>query len=292
MKKSFALLFLLLFAELASAQTEPRDSLFLGLRRKDVATYGTIAWSAAALWVEYDWWWHPDPLYPQHTFRMQSDGYFNNYSYGVDKLGHFYSSYLIFSATYDVMRWADIDENTALWVAVSLPAVHAVGIEIGDGYTKWAFNMSDLYFNAAGIGYGVLQVKYPYLRNFSYKWSYYPSSNGGKKDPDWGPASDYSGHIYWLSVDMHNVLPESIGQYWPKYVNLAVGLGAKNVSFADTGIKRHKIAIGLDWNTNAILPDGDTFQVFKNLINTLKFPAPAVRIVPGEGVTAHGALVN
>ncbi len=259
-----------------------RDSMFIGFPRKDVATYITVAWSAAALAVEFEWWWKEDYLYKTHAFKMQSDGYFNNYSYGVDKLGHFYSSYLIFHLTYDFMKWANIDDDAAMWTAIALPAVHAVGIEVGDGFSKWAFNMSDLYFNTAGLAYGVLQIKYPYLNNFNYKWSYFPSASGGKNDPDWGPASDYSGHIYWVSMDMHNILPGQMKGYWPKELNLAVGLGAKNVSFQDTGIKKHKFAIGLDWNTTAILPDGDTWQIFKNLINKVKFPAPGVKFYSGE----------
>ncbi|MFZ4620393.1 MAG: DUF2279 domain-containing protein [Bacteroidota bacterium] len=273
-------------------QEAPRDSTFLGMPRKTVATVVTVAWSAAAVAVEFDWWWKPDPLYKQHAFRWESDGYFNNYSFGVDKLGHFYSSYLIFSVTYDFLKWADFDDETVMWTAIALPTMHAVGIEIGDGFSKWAFNMSDLYFNAAGIGYGILQVKYPYLKNFNYKWSYYPSVSGGKKDPDWGPASDYSGHIYWVSMDMHNILPEPVKHYWPKELNLAVGLGAKNVSYSDVGIKQHKYAVGLDWNTTAILPDGDTWLIFKNLINKLKFPAPAMKFYSKDKPEGKLFLLN
>lgn len=292
-KRYFLLLFLtLLPAPELAAQVTPQDTMFIGLHRKDVATYGTIAWSAGAFALEFEWWWREDYMYQQHEFRMQSDGYFNNYSYGVDKLGHLYASYLIFHLTHDVLSWADIDEETVMWTAVALPAFHALGIEIGDGFSKWAFNMSDLYFNTAGLTYAVLQKKYPYLNNFNIKWSYYPSASGGRKDPDWGPASDYSGHIYWVSMDMHNILPEPVGQYWPKELNLAVGLGAKNVSFADTGTKRHKYVIGLDWNTNAILPDGDTWQIFKNLINKVRLPGPAVKIYSGEKPEAKAFLLN
>jgi hypothetical protein len=293
--KKFIIVILLCvsFSSITRAQEVKRDSLFLGLHRKDVATYLTIAWSVAAISLEFQWWWRADYyLYKQHEFQLKNDGYFFNSSYGVDKLGHMYASYLIFHLTYDFMKWADFDDQTALWSAIAVPAAHAVSIELGDGFSKWWFSFSDLYFNSAGIAYGILQVKYPYLNNFNYKWSYYPSASGGKKDPDWGPASDYSGHIYWLSIDMHNILPEPAQQYWPKYVNLAIGLGAKNVSFADVGIKKHKWAIGLDWNTTAILPDGDTWGIFKNLINKLHLPAPGVKFYNGEQPKAKAILLN
>lgn len=278
--------------QLSPGQEVRRDSMLWLLHRKDVATYGTIVWSAAALAMEFQWWWKDDYYYKQHEFRLQNDGYFYNSSYGVDKLGHMYSSYLIFQFTYDVMKWADFDDETALWSAVAVPASHALAIELGDGFSKWAFNPSDLYFNSAGIIYGVLQTKYPFLRNFNYKWSYYPSFGGGTNDPDWGPASDYSGHIYWLSVDVHNVLPESLRDYWPKYLNIAFGLGAKNVSYGDVGTKQRKFAIGLDWNTNAIIPDGDTWGIVKNLINKIRFPAPGIKFTTNETTETKLLLVN
>ncbi|MDP1677274.1 MAG: DUF2279 domain-containing protein [Bacteroidota bacterium] len=295
MKKIIFLLFVVSYCvteTAAAAEEAKRDSMFLGLSRNDVATYGTIAWSAGAVFMEFQWWWRDDYIYQQHPFRMKGDGYFYNSSYGVDKLGHMYASYLIFGLTYDVMKWADIDDNTALWAAIAVPASHAIAIEFGDGFSKYAFNVSDLYFNSTGILYGALQVKYPYLRNFTYKWSYYPSGGGGKNDPDWGPASDYSGHIYWLAMDMYNILPESVNKYWPKYLNLAVGLGAKNVSFGDVGIKKHKFAVALDWNTNAILPDGDTWNIFKNLINKIHLPAPGIKFYSSEKAVAKGLLLN
>jgi len=288
----FAALLCSSLSQLAPAQEVQRDSMFLFLHRKDVATYGTIAWSSAAIFMEFQWWWKQDYYYQQHEFRIQGDGYFNNHAYGVDKLGHMYASYLIFHLTYDVMKWADFNDHTAFWSAIAVPASHAIAIELGDGFSKWAFNVSDLYFNSAGLIYGALQVKYPYLKNFDYKWSYFPSAGGGTNDPDWGPASDYSGHIYWFSMDMHNILPESVREYWPKYINLAVGLGAKNVSYGDTGTPKHKFVIGLDWNTNAILPDGDTWGVFKNLINKIRFPAPAAKFYSGETTDVKPFLLN
>ncbi len=86
--------------------------------------------------------------------------------------------------------------------------------------------------------------------------------------------------------------PEPAKEYCPKYLNLAIGLSAKNVSFGDVGIKKHKFAIALDWNTEAILPDGDTWNVFKNLINKIHFPAPGIKFYSNEKTVAKGLLLN
>jgi len=295
MKKIFFILFFIsLFtpAKTFAQESTPTDTMFWFMNRKDFATYTTIAWSAGAMFMEFQWWWRDDYFYKPHKFHLASDGYFFNYSYGVDKLGHMFSSYLIFHTTYDFMKWAHYDESTALWAAVIVPASHALAIELGDGFSKWAFNPSDLYFNSAGILYGALQTKYPFLRNFNYKWSYYPSPTGGRGDPDWGPASDYSGHTYWLAVDVHNLLPETAKDYWPEFLNLAVGMGAKNVSYGETGIKKRKFAIALDWKMTELPLTGDTWGVIKNLLDKVHFPAPGVKAYTGEKPRGSLLLLN
>lgn len=289
----YLLIAVIVFPVFTTAQQSAQpDTMFLWMNRKDFATYTTVAWSAGALFMEFQWWWRDDYFYQQHPFRVKNDGYFYNSSYGVDKLGHMFSSYLIFSAAYDFLRWAHYDEPTALRAAIAVPALHALAIEIGDGFSKWAFNFSDLYFNSAGILYGALQTQYPFLRNFNYKWSYYPSVTGGKGDPDWGPASDYSGHTYWLAVNVHNLLPEPAKNYWPKFLNLAVGMGAKNVSYGETGRKKHRFAIALDWNMTELPLTGDTWHVIKNLLNKIHFPAPGIKVYSGENPRGSLLLLN
>lgn len=266
----------------SSQESAEQDSMFLFMERKDFATYTTVAWSVGAVFMEFQWWWKDDYLYKQHPFRLKNDGYFYNSSYGVDKLGHMFTSYLFFHTTYDFLKWAHYDEKTALLSAIAVPAAHALAIEFADGYSKYAFNPSDLLFNSAGIAYGALQTQYPFLRNFNLKWSYIPTPNGGANDPDWGPASDYSGHIYWIAADVHNLLPEPAKNYWPKFLNVAVGMGAKNVSFGDTGEKKHKFAVSLDWKMTELPLSGDTWGVIKNLIDKVHFPAPGIKIHTGE----------
>ncbi|MFA6542647.1 MAG: DUF2279 domain-containing protein [Bacteroidota bacterium] len=281
------------FPRTSHSQTEAKkDSMFWFMKRKDFATYTTVLWSTGAVFMEFQWWWKDDFLYKKHAFRLKSDGYLNNYSLGVDKLGHMYGSYLIFHTTYDFLRWADFDDRTALWTAVAVPAAHALAIEIADGFSKWAFSPPDLVFNSAGIVYGALQTEYPILRNFNIKWSYYPSASGGTGDPDWGPASDYSGHIYWLSMNVHDLLPEKAQPYWPRFLNLAVGMGADNVSFGDTGPKKRKFAVSLDWNMTELPLTGDTWDVLKNLVDKIHFPAPGIRFVEGEKTEGKVLLLH
>src|SRR3972149_2508665 len=113
------ILFLVLFFSFfhsvtASAQEAAApDTMFWFMNRKDFTTYTTLAWSAGAVFMEFQWWWRDDYRYHKHKFHLASDGYFYDYSYGVDKLGHMFGSYLIFHLTYDFMKWAHYDERTA-----------------------------------------------------------------------------------------------------------------------------------------------------------------------------------
>ena len=295
MKKKLLILLCLSFfypVETRAQETVSPDTMIWFMNRKDFALYTTTAWSVGAVFMEFQWWWREDYYYHPHKFHLANDGYFFDYSYGVDKLGHAFGSYLIFHTTYDFLKWAHYDDGTALWAAIAVPAAHAIAIELGDGFSKWAFNPSDLYFNSAGILYGALQTQYPFLRNFNYKWSYFPSAKGGRDDPDWGPASDYSGHIYWLAVDVHNLLPEPAKNYWPKFLNLAVGMGAKNVSFGETGIKKHKFAVALDWKMTELPLAGETWGVIKNLLDKIHFPAPGMKVYSGEKPRGSLLLLN
>jgi len=275
---------------------EQNDSLFLGVEKKTFMTYGLIAYSASSLYVEYKWWWEGN----YHSFKHENDGFWNNYSVGVDKVGHFYTSYLYFHFTYDILRWATFDEETSLWLAITFPAVNALSIEIGDGFSTYAFSNSDLIANSLGIAYSVLQKKVPYFENFTFKWSYYPSGvipfDGRFRITD-----DYDGHLYWLSINVHNLLPEKMQEYYPRWLTVAVGYGGKNISgrpswigpsISSQGKPQRKWAVSLDYNLLEIPLNGGLWNPLKSLVNNFKFPAPGLKHIEGEKTEFKPLLVN
>lgn len=289
----------LFFIRLLIAQEHPlprTNTGFLGMEKKSIVAYSLIGYSAASLYTEYQWWWKGN----YHSFRYADDGFLDNYSLGVDKVGHFYTSYLYFSAVYEVMQWADFDEEVILFGAIAMPVSHAISIEIGDGFSTFAFSGSDLAANLLGIGYGVLQRRFPILRNFTFKWSYYPSGiiplDGAFRLTD-----DYDGHIYWLSWDVHGTLPGSWKKYWPKYLNLAVGYGGKNISgrpswagdpISSPGLPERKFAVSLDYNIRVIDVGEGFVGTVRNVIDHFHFPAPGVRIDGKITPTFRPLLLN
>lgn len=292
--RSWAVLLLICvvaFSERATSQVEAHtvkeDTTHSFLSRKTAITIGVSVHSALAIVLEYRWWWRGN----YHPFRFEVEGFLNDYSLGVDKVGHFFTSYFYFNALYRTMRWGGYDESAATWASVVVPVLYATSLEIGDGFSIYQFGPDDLVANFLGIGYGVLQLKYPILRDFNFKWSYYPAGKYAAS-LDHPLSNDYDGHIYWLSFRMHNLLPESMSRYWPKFLNLAIGYGAKNSSLESTGPMKRKYAIALDYNLTELPLTGETWETVKNIFDLLHFPAPGVRNVEGERPQFKPLLLN
>lgn len=277
-------------------RTQPqRDSLFAGIERKTLLTYSLAAYSLASVYVEYQWWWKGN----YRSFRYGNDGFLNNYSLGVDKVGHFYTSYFYFQSLYEFMQWGGFDEQTSMLTSIAIPAFYALSIELNDGFTYFSFSGYDLTANMIGIGYGVLQRKFPVLNAFKFKWSYYPSGII-PLDDKFIIANDYDGHIYWLSMDVNRLLPEQAKPYWPKFLNIAVGYGASNVSHRNAwlgeispkGPKMRKFAVSLDYNLVSFPIEGEMTNVIRNIVDYFRFPAPGIRQVGGSPNEFKPLLIN
>ncbi|MGE5316306.1 MAG: DUF2279 domain-containing protein [Acidobacteriota bacterium] len=276
----------------SSSPSSPERTFWI-FKRKPLALGATLAFSIPIVLLEYEWWWRDDYLYKPHKFLYKNDGGFTNYSLGVDKCGHFFTSYVYFHTFYDLMKWADYSDKTAFWTALAVPAAHAISIEMMDGFAKYGFSSYDLAANFLGMGYAYAQIRVPALQNFTFKWSYYPTAAYERPDQDWGLSHDYSGHIYWLSVNMKEVLPEGMARYWPKFLNLAVGYGATNVSYGDDMVHaKHKFAVSLDYNLSSFDIANDTWAMVVRLLDRFHYPAPGLRYIGGEKVQAKPFILN
>ena len=256
------------------------------LTRKSLITTGIIAHTAFTFALEYKWWWQGN----YHPFGFVNEHFWHDYSLGVDKMGHFYTHHVYFHALYQLLDWGGYDESTVWWGSVTIPALYGLSLEIGDGYSSYLFSPEDLIADFLGIGYGVLQVKYPYLNNFKVKWSYYPSSHLNTFNHPF--SEDYDGHIYWVSANVHDLLPASLQGYWPRFLNIAVGYGGKNISNDDSGPLRRKLAIALDYNLMTIPLNGETWDRVKYIIDLFHLPAPGVKMIQDEHPQVKPLLLN
>jgi hypothetical protein len=240
--------------------------------KQKLFTVGISAQQLISAYIQYNWWWDEG----FNSFRFEKgDHFYNNYHYGMDKAGHFFVSYMYFNSISELMRWSDFSDRARLRTAFWLSAFWAVSIELGDGVTQWGYSWHDLAANFSGIGMAYLQSRYPYMSNIKFKMSYWPTryyrDNGFK---GWTLTNDYRGHMYWMTFDIHNMLPENTGKWWPPFLNLAVGYGVDPESPKHHFITDRAFAIGLDWNLGAIKTKNKTLHAVKQLADYFHYPAP------------------
>jgi len=232
--------------------------------RKTIATCtigGTLCLSL--IW-SFDEWWKGEAS----PFHFYSEGWFNDYALGMDKVGHAFTSYFYFRTYRNIMLWGGYDKSTALWLGAGTTAFFALCVEIGDGFSPFGFSYEDLLSNLTGLGYGILQTQIPVLQNFNLKWSYIPGPGDAHAQHF---TQFYDDHTYWLTANMHNLLPESWQTYWPEFLQLAVGY-----SIAEHQTKREAV-IGLDFNIEVFPVHNNELLLLQKTVNMIHLPAPAVK---------------
>ncbi len=211
----------------------------------------------------YAWW--KDASKP---FTFHAEGWLGGSSLGIDKAGHLFTSYFYFHTFRNIMVWGGHDESTALWWAAGTSTFFALSIEIGDGVSEFGFDYQDLLFNLSGVGYGILQTKFPVLKDFNLKWSYVPR-DGYRFPPRF--TEHYDAHTYWLAVNIDNLLPEALQTYWPDFLQIAVGY-----SVDDRGSRREAV-IGFDINLESFTTGNQDLLLVQKTLNMFHYPGPAIK---------------
>ncbi len=216
----------------------------------------------------------------------------HSYARDLDKIGHVYAGYAASTIFYRMVNWTGMGERRSAWYGASLGLLFELYIEVQDGFaTFWGFERWDAIADLAGAVFFLARFHYEPLQYFQMKFSYYPSSNLGK--PKYGGngmwdnvaqswADDYEGHAYWLSFragEFAHDLWEAPS--WMRIFNIAAGW-----SLAPHR-ERTEVYIGLDWNLEALPGSNWYWRRFLEWLDLIKFPAPAVRILP-DGVLWYG----
>lgn len=216
----------------------------------------------SVIWAADAWWQGRG-----HPFSFYSEGWFNDYSLGIDKVGHAYSSYFYFHTFHNIMLWGGFDASAALWWGAGITEFLALSLEIGDGFSTFGFSYEDLLANTFGLTYAVMQTRIPFLQNFSLKWSYVPA--GERNGLNF--TQHYDAHTYWLSFNIHNLLPREMESYWPGFIQLAVGYGV------DGNQTRREGVIGLDFNLEIFPAPSPEIRLVQKTLNMFHVPAPAMK---------------
>ncbi len=216
-------------------------------------------------------WWKDE----RGPFHFEDDW---DYALQSDKAGHFTAAYSMSTAFGEALLASGFSWEAATHYGGAMGLLYQTYVETEDGYgTRWGFSVTDMAANTIGSAYYIAQYHYPYLYNFSPKWQYIPAEWIGQKPIPHPTAvvDDYNSSTFWVSVNVHNMLPEHLQQYWVPWLEIAVGYGASNIGYP--GEEYRRVVIGLDYNLAELLPEGGSFwNWIKQNANLLKFPAPAV----------------
>lgn len=220
-------------------------------------------------------------------FHIQEDW---RWSWALDKAGHFYGTYTasyIFSEILLEMGFS-LDLGTVTGSALGL--LYTGYVEVLDGFSRdFGFSPSDFYADFAGASFYLLQNYVPILQNFSPTFMYVKPSWISEKSriPHDSFIDDYSAQTFWMSINVHNLLPQEAKPYWPDWLELSIGYGVfslcapghncdlkYSIPFAPDVYGNRSLLIGLDYNLVKLLPDGGSFW------NWLKQGLRLVRILP------------
>ncbi len=234
-------------------------------------------------------WW-------KDTSRKFHFSYDDKYVKNIDKVGHLYGAVLFTEGFGLGLKWSGLDEDGALLYGGILSTIVYTGIEIKDGFAPyWGFDPGDMTADLIGAFYPYLQTKVEFLKDFNFKWSYWPSKNpyfsniDGINQQDQFFTDDYEGQTFWLSVNIRNYIPQSIRSFWPDFMYIAAGLSVKNLDGHGNG--DYIIIISPDISLQKLFkPDNDFLNSLLGYFDYLHFPLPAIQVSPG--FRGYGIYLN
>ena len=220
-------------------------------------------------------------------FHIQEDW---QWTWALDKAGHFYGSYTASYIFSEILMAMGFSWDLGTITGSALGLLYTSYVEVLDGFSQdFGFSPTDFYADVAGASYHLLQHYVPVLQNFSPTFMYVNPAWIGEKSrvPHDSFIDDYSSQTFWMSINVHNLLPKKARKYWPAWLQLSVGYGVfslcapghdcdlrYSVPFSKEAYGNRSLLIGFDYNLVELLPDGGSFW------NWIKQGLRLVRILP------------
>lgn len=286
---------------------EPADSLHRA-RFWGCAGGGAVIYGAASYGL-YHAWYKEYELGPFQTFNDMAEWE------QMDKLGHLLTAYTETRLVYDGARWTGLNKRQSLWMGAAVGTLLQGTVEVMDGFSqKWGFSWGDIAFNTLGVGAFVAQEVAWDEQRILFKLSstqvqpadqpiFSVEGNAStsllERDRDLYGSSfaerllkDYNAMTIWASVNVRAFAPES---RWPRWLNLAVGMGAANMyggfenSWTDEAGNEFRLpeADFPRYRQFYLSPDIDLSRIptrkrwlrtVLSVLNFIKIPAPALEL--------------
>ncbi len=230
-------------------------------------------------------------IYQQHgwwadnrtSFHFQEDLV---YGLSVDKIGHFYGATALAFVIGNAVRWANVPDDDALWLASAGALLFQTYVEVEDGFSTWGFDRVDFAADVGGSGWPILRHYVPSLQEVELKMSYRPSplinhpGGSGFHGQKHLMMDDYEGQTFWITASPRSILPDGAKKYWPEFLGLAVGYGARDIA-STTSAPYRVFFLAFDYDMTKIIPQRTGFlRTLSLALNFIHLPAPTVRFSP------------
>jgi len=291
MKTTLATLILGMQSVLVFGQVQSffRPSDTLNHKRRN-AVFISEATLAATSLMALDQLWYSD--YKRSSFQTVND---SGDWYGMDKLGHAFSTYQLGRYGYELLAWSGVKEKDRLLYGATLGFSYLLAIEIMDGYSsEWGFSWGDLAANALGTAIFVSQQLLWNEQRVSLKFSFQSSDFSASNPSILGQNftenvfKDYNGQTYWLSCNLKSFFQDS---FFPEWLNIAFGYGAEgmlNGTFQDPDLPvqnpYRQYYFSLDMDLTKIKTSSHFLSTLFSVINVIKIPSPTLEF------TSRGTL--
>ncbi len=266
----------------------------------------------------YNTWYKKFDVEPFHFFNDW--GEWNH----MDKAGHIQTAYFQSLLCYKGAVWTGMNKKNSILTGFVCGMIFQTTVEVFDGFSsKWGFSIPDMVANVSGAGVFALQQKYWNEQRISIKISSIPihySPSPIYSDDKAGSSSlfnrsnnlygsnfferylkDYNAQTYWASVNVNSFLAKGNG--WPKWLNIAFGLGAENLyggfenawiennySFAlnnETYPRYRQFFLSLDVDFAKLNPKSPFLRTLCSGLNIFKMPSPAIEFNTEGRIVLH-----
>lgn len=248
------------------------------------ASLASASFVASYAMVFNESWWgaKPEPFHFENDFE---------YAKNIDKLGHFFSGVLLGEGFYDGLRWSGLSERNSYLVGGGLSSLAMVGVDVKDGFSSWGYSPFDVIAGIMGGYYPMFKHYVGWSRFVDYKFSYWINSDAyWQQGVDHGGVftDDYCNQTHWLSFKVEQMLPQTVANYWPDWLAIAVGASVQEQVFLkgfgpDKAKREYYVALDWDWE-GALHPQSAFVKRWVRYLNYIKLPAPAVRVWPDRAI--------
>ena len=261
----------------------------------NVAGYGGVMTALAAAW--YDDYTRTK----LHSFNDSREWL------QVDKVGHFYGTWIESRANNELWKWAGMERKKRIWISGLTSFAFQTTIEYLDGRSaEWGWSWSDFGANILGSGTFIAQELAWDEQRIKLKWSFHrknysDASLNKRSDELFGKSSperflkDYNGQTYWASANLKSFFPKS---KLPAWLCVAVGYGGEgmfggtenigkddngNIIFNRTDIKRFRQwYLAPDIDLSSIKVKSKALHTLFTILSAFKFPAPSLEFSNGK----------